>query len=150
MSDPLSGLAGIEEGAWLVGGALRDRLLGRSTSDYDIAVRGEPRRLARALASSAAGHAFALSENFGGWRVVARDHSWQVDLLPLGGETIEDDLAGRDLTVNAIAQPLSGDGFVDPFGGLEDLRLGVCGWSRWRRSRAIHSACCGSRGSPPS
>jgi poly(A) polymerase len=124
MSDPLSGLAGIEEGAWLVGGALRDRLLGRCTSDYDIAVRGEPRRLARALASSAAGHAFALSETFGGWRVVARDHSWQVDLLPLGGETIEDDLAGRDLTVNAIAQPLSGDGFVDPFGGLEDLRLG--------------------------
>ena len=56
--------------------------------------------------------------------MVARDHSWQVDLLPLGGETIEDDLAGRDLTVNAIAQPLSGDGFVDPFGGLEDLRLG--------------------------
>ncbi len=123
MSDPLAGLVGIEETAWLVGGALRDRLLGRPTSDYDIAVQGEPRRLARALASSAAGHAFALSETFGGWRVLARDHSWQVDLLPLAGETIEEDLGRRDLTVNAIAQPVSGDGYVDPFGGLEDVRL---------------------------
>jgi poly(A) polymerase len=124
VSDPLSGLFGIAENAWLVGGALRDRLLGRPTSDYDIAVEGDPRRLARALASSAPGHAFALSETFGGWRVVARDHSWQVDLLPLSGETIEEDLGRRDLTVNAIAQPLSAEGYVDPFGGLEDLRIG--------------------------
>ncbi len=122
MSDPLAGLRGIADHAWLVGGALRDQLLGRPTDDYDIAVQGEPRPLARALARSARGHAFALSETFGGWRVVARDHSWQVDLLPLMGETIEDDLAHRDFTVNAIAQALSGGGYVDPFGGLEDVR----------------------------
>ncbi len=122
MNDPLSGLVGIADNAWLVGGALRDRLLGRGTGDYDVAVQGEPRELARALAGSARGHAFALSETFGGWRVVAHDRSWQVDLLPLVGATIEDDLGHRDLTVNAIAQPLSGGGYVDPFGGLEDLR----------------------------
>jgi putative nucleotidyltransferase with HDIG domain len=122
MSDPLAGLDGIAEHAWLVGGALRDRLLGRPTDDYDVAVHGEPRRLARALARSAQGHAFALSETFGGWRVVAHDRTWQVDLLPLTGETIEDDLAHRDFTINAVAQPLSGGGYVDPFGGLEDLR----------------------------
>jgi poly(A) polymerase len=123
VSDPLDGLFGIAENAWLVGGALRDRLLDRPTSDYDLAVEGEPGPLARALAKSANGHAFALSDTFGGWRVVARDHRWQVDLLPLTGATIEEDLGRRDLTVNAIAQPLSGGGYVDPFSGLEDLRL---------------------------
>ena len=123
MSDPPLGLFGIAENAWLVGGALRDPLLDRPTGDYDVAVQGEPQPLARALAKSANGHAFALSDTFGGWRVVARDHSWQVDLLPLTGETIEEDLSRRDLTVNAIAQPLSGSGYIDPFSGLDDLRL---------------------------
>ncbi len=122
MSEPLTALAAIvEEDAWLVGGALRDRLLGRPTADYDAVVRGDPRQLARALARAAGGHPFTLSEGFGAWRVVARDRSWQVDLLPLGGQSIEDDLAGRDLTINAIAQPLAGGDYVDPFGGLSDL-----------------------------
>lgn len=55
------------------------------------------------------------------WRVVARDRSWQVDLLPLAGPTIEADLASRDLTVNAIAQDIRGGELIDPFGGLRDL-----------------------------
>jgi poly(A) polymerase len=123
MSGPLEALASIvDDGAWLVGGALRDRLLGRATADYDVAVQGDPGRLARALAWPAGGHAFALSEGFGAWRVVARDHTWQLDLLPLGGETIEVDLAKRDLTINALAQPLRGGDYVDPFGGIADLR----------------------------
>ena len=75
---------------------------------------------ARALARAAGGHPFSLSETFGGWRVVAHDRSWQVDLLPLVGDVIEADLAQRDLTVNAIAEPLAGGERVDPFGGLAD------------------------------
>jgi putative nucleotidyltransferase with HDIG domain len=110
------------ERAWLVGGALRDRLLGRATVDYDVAIDGDPAQAARTLARSARGHAFALSEGFGAWRVVSRDDGWQVDLLPLGGRSIEGDLANRDLTINALAQPLGGDELVDPFGGREDLR----------------------------
>jgi len=124
VSDPLSVLAGIVDEAWLVGGALRDRLLGRPTADYDVAVAGlgEVERAARALGSDAGGFAFALSEAFGAWRVVAHERTWQVDLTALGGDTIEADLSQRDLTVNAIAQPLGGDAaLVDPFGGLEDL-----------------------------
>ena len=120
-ADPLRPLSQIAERAWLVGGALRDRLLGRPTVDYDVALDGEPRATARALARAASGHAFELSEGFGVWRVVARDHSWQVDLLPLGGATIEADLAHRDLTVNAIAEDLRGGGVIDPFGGVRDL-----------------------------
>jgi poly(A) polymerase len=125
VSGPLEILAGlVQDGAWLVGGAVRDRLLKRDTADFDVAVRDDPQRLARALARPARGHPFALSEEFGAWRVVARDHSWQLDLLPLGGGTIEDDLAQRDLTVNAIAEPLAGGEPVDPFGGIKDLHAG--------------------------
>ncbi|MGI8506291.1 MAG: HDIG domain-containing metalloprotein [Solirubrobacteraceae bacterium] len=132
MSGPLRALAGIVEQAWLVGGALRDRLLGRPTADYDVAVAvagegssgDDVQRTARALGRAAGGFAFALSETFGAWRVVSHSRSWQVDLTPLAGATIEADLALRDLTVNAVAQPLGGDeALVDPFGGLEDLRL---------------------------
>ncbi len=121
-SGPLEPLARIAGTAWLVGGAVRDRLLARPTTDYDVALQGDPRRLARALARATNGHAFNLSEGFGVWRVVARDRAWQVDLLPLSAETIEADLGKRDLTINAIAEPLAGGEYVDPFGGLEDLR----------------------------
>ena len=123
MTDPITVLSRIKaNGAWLVGGAVRDRLLGRPTADYDVAVQEEPRTLARELARSTHAHAFGLSEGFGVWRVVARDHTWQVDVLPVGGGSIEADLGKRDLTINAIAEPLSGEGYVDPFGGLRDLR----------------------------
>jgi poly(A) polymerase len=122
IDSPLQALAGIaDEPAWLVGGAVRDRLLGRPTDDYDVAVGGDARRLARALARAADAHVFALSEAFGVWRVVARDHRWQVDVLPLAGRSIESDLAQRDFTINAIAEPLTDGGYVDPFGGVDDL-----------------------------
>jgi poly(A) polymerase len=121
---PLDALAAIADGGWLVGGAVRDRLLGRPTADYDVAVQSAPSALARRLARATHGHVFKLSEGFGAWRVVARDRSWQVDLLPLAGRTIEDDLAGRDLTINAIAEPLGGGAHIDPFGGVADLRAG--------------------------
>jgi poly(A) polymerase len=118
---PLDALAGVGEG-WLVGGAVRDRLLGRPTSDYDVAVDGDPRALARRLASVTQGHVFKLSEGFGTWRVVARDRTWQIDVVALAGQTVEADLANRDLTINAIAEPLSGGELIDPFGGVADLR----------------------------
>ena len=109
--------------AWLVGGAIRDRLLGRSTQDLDVVVDGDPAEAARAVAA-AAGRAtcFALSEEFGAWRVVARDPSWQLDVEPLRGGSVEADLALRDFTVNAIAEPIEGGAPIDPLGGLDDLR----------------------------
>ena len=57
--------------------------------------------------------------------MVARDRSWQLDLMALEGATIEQDLGRRDLTVNAIAEPLGGGDHVDPFGGIEDLRARI-------------------------
>jgi poly(A) polymerase len=109
--------------AWLVGGAPRDRLLGRETFDLDVVVDGDPVAAARAIARAAGGAAcFELSDRFAGWRVLARDRSWQVDVQPLRGGSLDADLALRDFTVNAIAQPIGGEGeAVDPFGGLSDL-----------------------------
>lgn len=114
-------LAGAE--AWVVGGAVRDELLGRDVSDVDVAVAGDAKPLARALASAASGSAsFPLSDAFGAWRVIGPGHAWQVDLMPLQGDgTLADDLAHRDFTVNAMARPLDGDAVVDPFGGAADL-----------------------------
>ena len=88
---------------------------------------GEPREAARAVAGDARAVAFALSEEYGGWRVVARDGTWQVDFERLRGASLEEDLALRDFTVNAIAEPLGEPGrgdpgeVIDPLGGLEDL-----------------------------
>jgi poly(A) polymerase len=109
--------------AWLVGGAVRDELLGRDTADIDVVVAGDPAQAARAVARAGGRAAcFALSQHFGSWRVVARDRSWQVDVEPLRGETIEADLALRDFTVNAIARELDGEEPIDPLGGIADLR----------------------------
>jgi putative nucleotidyltransferase with HDIG domain len=120
--DPLAAIGAIDVPAWLVGGAVRDRLLGRPTTDFDVAVAGEPGAVARRLAQLVSGHRFELSEGFGVWRVVSREGGWSIDLLPLTGDSIEADLARRDLTVNAIAQRLPAGELIDPFGGERDLR----------------------------
>jgi poly(A) polymerase len=111
--------------AWLVGGAVRDRHRARGTADLDVIVEGDPAQAARAVARAGGPAAcFALSEEFGSWRVLARDGSWQVDVEPLRGDSLEQDLRLRDFTVNAIAEPLAGGEPIDPLGGLEDLRAG--------------------------
>src|SRR6185503_11979871 len=57
------------------------------------------------------------------WRVVGPESRWHVDLMPLDGD-IEQDLARRDFTINAIAEPLEGGPRLDPHGGEADLRAG--------------------------
>jgi hypothetical protein len=109
-------LAGQE--AWVVGGAVRDELLGREIIDLDIACR-EPETAARAYARRSGGAPFPLSERHGAWRV-ALDAGRTVDFTPLPG-TIEDDLATRDFAINAIAVPLEGGEAFDPFGGRDDV-----------------------------
>jgi len=109
-------LAGEE--AWVVGGTVRDELLGREVVDLDIAC-AEPERTARAYADLTGGAPFPLSVTHGGWRVALPDRR-TVDFTPLRG-SIEDDLASRDFTINAIARPLAGGDQVDPFDGRGDL-----------------------------
>lgn len=113
-------LAGDE--AYVVGGAVRDRLLGRPVLDLDVACR-DPERAARALGRQVGGVAFLLSDRHGAWRVTV-DGSLTVDFTLLRG-SIEEDLAGRDFSVNAIAVPLTGGEPIDPFGGERDAERKV-------------------------
>ncbi|NLT06730.1 MAG: HDIG domain-containing protein [Solirubrobacterales bacterium] len=114
--------AGIE--AWLVGGVVRDALLGRPLTDVDLAVAGDVEQAARVAARALGGPRFPLSERFGGWRALSRDRAVTCDLSPLQGETIAADLAQRDFTLNALAVPLAGGAPLDPFGGAADLAAG--------------------------
>jgi tRNA nucleotidyltransferase/poly(A) polymerase len=104
--------------AFVVGGTVRDELLGRPVVDVDIAC-AEPEQAARDYARLSDGAPFPLSRAHGGWRVALADGK-TVDFTPLRGP-IEDDLATRDFTINAVARPLAGGDHVDPFGGRADL-----------------------------
>jgi len=116
-----------DEPAWVVGGAVRDELLGREIVDTDVACPA-PELAARLYSRLAGGAVFPLSERHGAWRVAFRSGT-TVDFTPLHGETIEDDLSTRDFTVNAMARPLEGGAVVDPLGGEADLEA--------RRLRAV-------------
>ena len=121
------------------GGAVRDELLGRRARRPRH--RGaRAKRAARALREARGGAPFALSERHGAWRV-ALDGGRTVDFTPLPG-SIEDDLATRDFTINAIARPLAGGEPVDPFNGAEDLDAPRCARSARPSSRTIPSGCC--------
>jgi len=121
--------------AWVVGGAVRDRLLSRSPAgplDVDLAVGGDVGRAAAAVAREADAARFPLSEAFGAWRIVDRAGAWRLDLAPLHPDGIDSDLGRRDFTINAMAEPLAGGGELrDPFGGERDLAA--------RRLRAVSS-----------
>lgn len=115
--------------AWIVGGAIRDALLGEPVGHADLAVApGGEREAARAIGHGSGGIAFPLSEHHPTWRAEAE--GWHVDVTPLRAETIEDDLRARDFTVNAVAVPLHGGEPIDPTGGVGDAgerRLRVVG-----------------------
>jgi poly(A) polymerase len=120
----IEALAG--ERAWVVGGTVRDELLGRPVVDVDLAVAGDAERAARAVAASVRGPVFRLSEAFGAWRVIDRKGGKTYDFAPLQGDTIEADLAKRDFTVNAMARELHGGSeLIDPHGGSRDLERRV-------------------------
>ena len=120
--------------AYLVGGAVRDSLLGRPVADVDLAVPSGEERLARALSRLGLGTAFALSPADSPapvWRVARPGSTVDVARFERGA-SIEDDLARRDFTVNAMARDVGRRRLVDPFGGERDLRAG--------RLRAISGA----------
>ena len=105
--------------AYVIGGAVRDELLGREIIDIDVAC-AVPRQAANRLGRSAQGAVFLLSERHGAWRVALRNGR-TVDFVPLGAG-IEHDLAARDFTVNAIAKHIGHGEIVDPHGGVADLK----------------------------
>ena len=123
---------------YLVGGPVRDALLGAAALDLDFAVEGDAPGLARMLAGRLGGRAVTHA-SFGtatvaieGIRidlVTARRESYpRPGALPeVTPGSIRDDLARRDFSINAMALPLNAgeDRLLDPLGGLADLEAGV-------------------------
>ena len=136
--DALPGVARLREAAggtpvFLVGGAVRDLLLGRDRADLDVVVEGDVAPIAQRLGEQVVTH-----DRFG--TATAGDGELTIDLASARAESypapgalpevrtasLADDLARRDFTVNAMALPLMGDPeLIDPHGGCEDLRAGV-------------------------
>jgi poly(A) polymerase len=110
--------------AWVVGGGLRDALLGRPVADIDVVTAGDPAAEAAAVARAHGASRFRLSRDFGAWRITGGRLPCQVDLMPLLGTGLDDDLSRRDLTINALALPVGGGAVIDRHGGLGDLRTG--------------------------
>jgi tRNA nucleotidyltransferase/poly(A) polymerase len=108
--------------AYVVGGAVRDQLLGREVVDLDVACP-DPQAAARSFAKASGGAIFALSERHGAWRVAFRSGR-TVDFTPLR-DGIEADLSTRDFTINAIALPVDDGEPVDPYAGRRDLERRV-------------------------
>ena len=121
--------------AYLVGGAVRDLLRGATAVDLDVAVEGDARLVARALADRLGGVA-REHERFG--TAVLRTDGLSVDLATTRRESypepgalpdveaagLEEDLERRDFTINAMALGLTGDDLghlYDPSGGVPDL-----------------------------
>ncbi|NLE49434.1 MAG: hypothetical protein GX614_13630 [Sandaracinaceae bacterium] len=120
--------------AWLVGGCVRDLLLGKEAKDFDFATNARPeetRSFFRRTIPTGIAH--------GTITVLLRGMSFEVTTLrgeksysdgrrPDEIEFVDDireDLARRDFTINAIAYDLIKDELIDPFGGQLDLARGI-------------------------
>ena len=110
----------------LVGGSVRDLLLGRAPHDLDFAVLGDAVGLARSVANALGGAFYVMDAARGTARVIV--DGVIVDFARCRGATLDDDLRGRDLTLNAIAAllpldtPMQGRiALYDPLDGARDL-----------------------------
>src|SRR4051794_7438973 len=126
--------AAASEPVYLVGGAVRDLLLGRGRADIDLVVEGDAAALAAQLGADVVSH-----ERFATAKVGLAGH--EIDIAAARSETypdpgalpvvepaagIEADLARRDFTINAMAVPLREEPWlIDPYGGGADLEAGL-------------------------
>jgi poly(A) polymerase len=114
--------------SYLVGGFIRDMLLGRDTNDIDIAVKAEALATASGAAAALGGKYVPLDEENGVGRVVLPGMKWQIDFTTIQGDVMQD-LSRRDFTIDAMAleldKPFSVASLLDPFHGRDDLRRGI-------------------------
>jgi poly(A) polymerase len=120
---------------YLVGGPVRDLLLGRRSSDLDFTTDAHPTQVKQLLRRGGADHIFAIGEKFGtiggvfGEEIVEIT-TYRAEQYEPGsrkpkvefGTSLEGDLSRRDFTVNAIALEIPTGRLVDPFGGQADLK----------------------------
>ncbi len=109
--------AGFE--AYLVGGGVRDLQRGRPVQDFDVATSGQPDEVLGLFP-----RAIPIGLRHG--TVMIPTPTGPVDVTTFrAGPRLEDDLARRDFTVNAMAFDLRSGDLRDPYGGAEDLERGV-------------------------
>ena len=118
---------------FLVGGCVRDSVMGRPVQDWDIATSAAPVDVARLFPKTV-----MTGERFGTIIVILRESSVEVTTFRTEGEyhdgrhpdtvefasNISEDLSRRDFTINAMAESNNGELF-DPFSGIEDIRSGI-------------------------
>ncbi len=114
----------LPEGTYLVGGCIRDMLLGRDPLDLDLVTYADIEELAGYIASRVHSRPFWMDEKRGVMRISVKDGG-SLDISKPKGRDIEEDLISRDLTINAMAYDLSKGLFFDPAEGLKDLFQGV-------------------------
>jgi poly(A) polymerase len=118
---------------WLVGGALRDRLLGRTDADNDYATDALPDEV-EAIGRALGANVTTVGKKYGTIGIYAGEHWTEIttfrgDSYEGGtrwpevrfGRTIEEDLARRDFTVNALAEDAFTGRTLDPYDGAGDL-----------------------------
>lgn len=120
--------------AYLVGGCIRDSIMGREPKDWDIATSAKPEEV-KAIFE----HVIPTGEKHGTVTVIFGPDVCEVTTFRIDGDysdgrrpdsvaytdDIVQDLSRRDFTMNAIAYDLVKDEFIDPFGGIEHIRQGV-------------------------
>lgn len=118
---------------YLVGGAVRDLLLGKTVHDLDFVLPGAVRPLARRLADRLGAAFYMLDEERDTARLVLRPADgpqFVLDFATLRAADLESDLRARDFTINAMALDLAHrDRLIDPLSGAADLqarRLRAC------------------------
>ena len=118
---------------YLIGGAVRDMLLGRTSHDLDFGLPtfnkpADALKVARQIANKIGAAYYPLDSERGAARLVLIHENGTRDVLDFAafrGENLEEDLRGRDFTLNAIALDTRSQKLYDPLGGAADLRAKV-------------------------
>ena len=113
-------LKNIKEG-YLVGGSVRDFLLGIPFKDRDIAIFNAE-KFALKLAKELDATFIVLDSENKIYRLVLKDKINYLDISEIRAESVEEDLKMRDFTINAIAYDLKNEQFIDVTGGIDDIK----------------------------
>lgn len=114
-------LRALPQGCFLAGGCVRDLLLGKTPNDYDVAVQGDAAAVVNTFAAQSGQKIIDLgNERYKLWRLVGK--GFQVDFVPLNGDSAAEDIGRRDFTVNAMLYEPYSRIFTDLHDGLLHLR----------------------------